>query len=151
MVGEHFGIAPAELQRGGCITFVPDDGGVVEIVGGDERLIYHSEEDAVEKIDRMLSDPELRAATVRDVVARAALFTEERLFEILSPTTASRSAVASKAGAAANNRASESVSKNAITGTGLSRLPPSDTVRIMGTLSRLFEVMASISTRARKL
>jgi glycosyltransferase involved in cell wall biosynthesis len=84
MVGEHFGIAPAELQRGGCITFVPDDGGVVEIVGGDERLIYHSEEDAVDKIDRMLRDPNLRAATLRDVNARAALFSEERFMaEIL--------------------------------------------------------------------
>jgi hypothetical protein len=26
MKGEHFGIAPAELICGGCITFVPDDG-----------------------------------------------------------------------------------------------------------------------------
>jgi hypothetical protein len=63
---------------------VPDDGGVVEIVGGDERLIYHSEEDAVDKIDRMLRDPNLRAATLRDVNARAALFSEERFMaEIL--------------------------------------------------------------------
>ena len=78
MVGEHFGIAPAELQRAGCITLVPDEGGPVEIVGGDERVIYHSVDDAVEKIDNLLRDPGLRADILRDVAARAKLFSEQR-------------------------------------------------------------------------
>jgi glycosyltransferase involved in cell wall biosynthesis len=78
MVGEHFGIAPAELQRAGCITLVPDDGGPVEIVGRDERVIYHSVDDAVEKIDRLLRDPRLRADTLRAATARAELFSEKR-------------------------------------------------------------------------
>lgn len=60
MVGEHFGIAPAEMLRAGCIPFVPADGGPEEIVGGDERLIYRSPDDAVAKIDRMLRDAGLR-------------------------------------------------------------------------------------------
>jgi glycosyltransferase involved in cell wall biosynthesis len=84
MVGEHFGIAPAELQKGGCITFVPDDGGPVEIVGHDERLIYHSVDDAVEKIDRMLRDADLRMDVLRGVADRAGRFSETRFMaEIL--------------------------------------------------------------------
>ena len=78
MVGEHFGIAPAELQRAGCITFVPHDGGPVEIVGGDERVIYRSIEDGVEKIVRVLGDSDLEQAVRRDVEKRAELFSETR-------------------------------------------------------------------------
>ena len=78
MLNEHFGIAPAELQRAGCITFVPNSGGPLEIVGGDQRVIYQSIEDAVEKIDRMLRDPSLEAALRRDVALRGETFTEER-------------------------------------------------------------------------
>ncbi len=84
MVDEHFGIAPAELQRAGCITFVPNSGGPPEIVGGDQRVIFRSFEDAVEKIDRVLSDPTLEAALQRDVVRRGETFTEQRFMnEIL--------------------------------------------------------------------
>ncbi len=78
MQEEHFGIAPAELQRGGCITFVPDTGGPPEIVGGDERVIFASIEEAVEKIDRVLSDPLLESAVQRDVARRGTAFSEER-------------------------------------------------------------------------
>lgn len=53
---EHFGIAPAELQLAGCITFVPDDGGSVEVVGNDARLIYTSAGDAARKIIAVLQD-----------------------------------------------------------------------------------------------
>jgi glycosyltransferase involved in cell wall biosynthesis len=78
MVGEHFGIAPAELQRGGCITFVPDDGGVGEIGGADPRVVYHSVADAIEKIDRILADDALRDELARDVRERKDRFSEER-------------------------------------------------------------------------
>lgn len=85
MVGEHFGIAPAELQKAGCITFVADDGGPVEIVGRDERLIYKSVDDAVEKIHLVLSDTELRADLLKGVAERAELFSEVRFMnEILA-------------------------------------------------------------------
>ena len=81
MGDEHFGIAPAELQRAGCITFVPDSGGPPEIVGGDQRVIFRSTEDAVEKIDRVLSDPALEAAMERDVARRGTAFTEQRFMD----------------------------------------------------------------------
>jgi len=95
MEDEHFGIAPAELQRAGCITFVPNSGGPPEIVGGDERVIFGSVEDAVEKIDRVLRDPALEASLQEDVARRGEAFSEERFMkEILEVVEAFRPAAA---------------------------------------------------------
>ena len=54
---EHFGMAPAELARAGCIVWVPAGGGQMEIVGREPALMYDSEDDAVRKIVRTLEDP----------------------------------------------------------------------------------------------
>lgn len=54
---EHFGIAVAELVAGGTLPFVPDDGGQVELVGGQQELLYASVETAVRRIDAVLSNP----------------------------------------------------------------------------------------------
>jgi glycosyltransferase involved in cell wall biosynthesis len=89
MVGEHFGIAPAELQHAGCITFVPDDGGVVEIVDHDERVIYHSIYDAIDKIDRVLSDVDVERALLSSVKKRMDLFSEERFVREIREVVAS--------------------------------------------------------------
>ena len=78
MLGEPFGMAVAELVSGGCITFVPDSGGPVEIVGNDQRLMYSSREDAVAKILRALREPEYQAALHRSVVARKDMFSSQR-------------------------------------------------------------------------
>jgi glycosyltransferase involved in cell wall biosynthesis len=59
MVEEHFGIAPAELQRAGCITFVHNSGGPVEIVGGDPRLTFESVDEGAERIARVIESPAL--------------------------------------------------------------------------------------------
>ena len=59
MQEEHFGIAPAELQRAGCIPFVHNSGGPVEIVGGDTRLTFDAVEDASERIARVIENPAL--------------------------------------------------------------------------------------------
>jgi len=56
MRGEHFGMAVAEMQRAGCITFAHNSGGPVEILAGDERLLYDDPAQAVVKIDAVLSD-----------------------------------------------------------------------------------------------
>ncbi len=77
MKDEHFGIAVAELQRAGCISFIQNGGGAPEIVGGNERLVFDSIGDAVGKIDRVLRDRELQATLRRDVEQRGARFTEE--------------------------------------------------------------------------
>ena len=54
---EHFGMAVAELVAGGALAFVPNNGGQREIVGSDD-LTYSTADEAVEKIDRALSNPE---------------------------------------------------------------------------------------------
>ncbi len=69
MVGEHFGIGVAEMVRAGCVVFAPDSGGPAEIVG-DERLLYASEREAVEKIERVLTDPDLQAELGATAAAR---------------------------------------------------------------------------------
>lgn len=57
---EHFGMAVAELAAGGTIPFVPATGGQHAIVDDREELLYESVDDAVEKIDSVLSDPALQ-------------------------------------------------------------------------------------------
>jgi len=57
---EHFGIAIAEMAKAGCIVFVNNDGGQVEIVGEDENLIYTSDEEAANKIVSVLSSEGLQ-------------------------------------------------------------------------------------------
>jgi len=65
-LNEHFGIAVAELVRAGCITWVPDNGGQIEIVGAQPLLRYRTDDEAVEKICTVLASrdtqSELRAA-----------------------------------------------------------------------------------------
>ncbi|MGD0300501.1 MAG: glycosyltransferase family 4 protein [Bryobacteraceae bacterium] len=75
---EHFGIAPAELQRAGCIPFVHNSGGQVEIVGGDNRLTFDSVEDAARKIARVIETPALQAELRGQAAERRNWFTAER-------------------------------------------------------------------------
>ena len=58
MIEEHFGMAVAEMVRAGCIVFAPDSGGPVEILGGERNLLYGSVEDAAQKIQLTLDNPE---------------------------------------------------------------------------------------------
>lgn len=59
-VEEDFGMAVAELVRAGTIVFVPQSGGQIEIVGGDERFLYSTVDEAAEKIARTMQDPVLQ-------------------------------------------------------------------------------------------
>lgn len=52
---EAFGVAVAEMVLAGCVVFVPNGGGQVEIVDH-PTLIFASEDDAVEKIVSVLSN-----------------------------------------------------------------------------------------------
>jgi len=78
MVGEHFGIAVAEMVRLSCLCFAPDDGGPAEILGGDPALLYASPQDAVEKICRLLENPNALGEARARIQARGALFSAER-------------------------------------------------------------------------
>jgi glycosyltransferase involved in cell wall biosynthesis len=56
---EHYGLAPAELQALGCITFVHDSGGQREVITNPLQR-YRSLEDAVQKIENILIHPSLQ-------------------------------------------------------------------------------------------
>lgn len=65
---EHFGIVVAEMAAGGALPFAPNSGGQREILNENPHLLYESVDDAVEKMDRVLSSPEL-AQTLRGEIA----------------------------------------------------------------------------------
>jgi len=81
MEEEHFGIAPAELQRGGCITFVHNSGGQVEIVGRDRRLTFEGIEDAAAKIATVIENPALEHELVGELRERRDWFSAARFCE----------------------------------------------------------------------
>ena len=66
---EPFGIAVAEMVKAGCITFVPNDGGQVEIVDH-AALTYSSVEEASKKILTVLDSAELQCS-LREHLSRA--------------------------------------------------------------------------------
>ena len=72
---EHFGIAPAEILAAGCLPFVHDSGGPVEIVGAHPDLVFDTVADAAERIGRVLADAELERALRRHAAARRQRFT----------------------------------------------------------------------------
>jgi glycosyltransferase involved in cell wall biosynthesis len=78
MVGEHFGIAVAEMVRLGCVCLAHADGGPAEILGGDASLLYTSPADAVTKICHLLEDPDVLARARAGLEKQASLFSVER-------------------------------------------------------------------------
>jgi len=78
MEEEHFGIAPAELQRAGCITFVHRSGGPMEIVGHREELMFDNSEQASERICRVIRDAALQDELRQFAEERGRHFSAER-------------------------------------------------------------------------
>jgi len=78
MLAEHFGMAPAEMASAGCIVFVPNDGGQVEIVNRDPRLLYETVDDAAASITRIMRDPVEQQAVREMLSGRARAFSVER-------------------------------------------------------------------------
>ncbi len=74
---EPFGIAVAEAVKAGCIVWVPNGGGQVEIVNH-PSLIYDSVEDAVNKIDKVLKNSALQVDLQKHLVKQAGKFSVER-------------------------------------------------------------------------
>jgi glycosyltransferase involved in cell wall biosynthesis len=81
MEEEHFGIAPAELQRAGCIVFVHNSGGPIEIVGHDSRVLFDSVDEAAGKMVRVIEDEMLSAELLNAGASLAERFTSERFCE----------------------------------------------------------------------
>jgi len=71
---EHFGISIAELAKAGCIPFIPNEGGHLEIVGeAKDFLAFSDEEDAVQKITAVLTNDSLQSSIrekLKQVTAR---------------------------------------------------------------------------------
>jgi len=83
MENEHFGIAPAELQRAACITFVHRSGGPMEIVGHREELMFDDAEEAGTRICRVVQDTALAEELGRYAEERGKYFSEDRFCEEL--------------------------------------------------------------------
>jgi glycosyltransferase involved in cell wall biosynthesis len=74
---EHFGIAPAQIARAGCIPFVHATGGQVEIVDSDPRLCYSTRDEAVAKILEIFRDPAAQEELRHTVRRRSERFSSE--------------------------------------------------------------------------
>lgn len=86
MQDEHFGMAVAEMMRGGCVVFVPANGGQMEIVGHDPRLVYRSEGEAVDKILQVMRNDRMQSELRRMLAMRSDLFTPERFMHRVRET-----------------------------------------------------------------
>lgn len=80
MQNEHFGIAVAEMVKAGNIVFVPSGGGQVEIVY-DERLIYNSEREAIDKIIAVLLDEGIQSSIRQHLATRSRLFSKAQFIK----------------------------------------------------------------------
>lgn len=58
MPNEHFGMVIAEMVTADTLPFLPNQGGQCEIVNHQAGLLYNDVDDAVERIDRVLSNPD---------------------------------------------------------------------------------------------
>lgn len=81
MEDEHFGMAPAEMATGGCIVWVRDSGGQVEVVGREPRLMFRSAGEAASKILRTMASPDEQLALRAALGSRARLFAVERFVQ----------------------------------------------------------------------
>lgn len=75
-VDEFFGIATAEMAKAGCIVFVPNSGGQVEIANN-SQLIYKNKEDAIEKISKVLNDKNFQAELQKHLLNNNKKFSTE--------------------------------------------------------------------------
>jgi glycosyltransferase involved in cell wall biosynthesis len=73
---EPFGITTAEMVKAGCIVWVPNGGGQIEIVNH-PMLIYESVEDAVNKINRVLKNESLQIELREHLAKQAKKFSAE--------------------------------------------------------------------------
>jgi glycosyltransferase involved in cell wall biosynthesis len=74
---EHFGLAVAELAMAGCIVFVPNSGGQVEIVGSEPRLRYNSNAEVVATLRRVMGSPSEQAELRWHLAEQCSRFTAD--------------------------------------------------------------------------
>jgi len=81
---EHFGMAVAEYVAAGMLPFAPDDGGQVDVLAGDDRLLFADDDGAVARIADAI-DADRRPFLPRDRFERDRFAAEirEHLADIL--------------------------------------------------------------------
>ncbi|RZM76527.1 glycosyltransferase [Leptolyngbya iicbica] len=77
---EPFGISVAEMVKGGMVPFVKSKGGQIEIIGDDhaEFLSFSKDDEAVQKIVKVLSGEKLQESLRQSLEKRKKLFTTQR-------------------------------------------------------------------------
>jgi glycosyltransferase involved in cell wall biosynthesis len=86
MADEHFGMATAELAKGGCLVFAHNSGGTPEVLG-DPALLWTTEDEAVSRISALARDVVMRDSVMRRLRAHAGAFTTRRFSEELRELT----------------------------------------------------------------
>jgi glycosyltransferase involved in cell wall biosynthesis len=81
MEDEHFGMATAELARGGCLVFAHRSGGSPEVVGGEDALLWQTEDEAARAIGAIRRDPMQAAAISRRLRRHADGFSPDMFVE----------------------------------------------------------------------
>lgn len=76
MAEEHFGMGVAEMVRAGCVVWVRNGGGQVEIVRDDARLTYDNDDQAIAKISAALADDAYARSLREALVPQRTRFTE---------------------------------------------------------------------------
>lgn len=64
MIGEHFGMAAAEMTRAGCLVFAHNSGGTPEVLDNEAALLWSSESEACDRIASV--DPDALQPRLRD-------------------------------------------------------------------------------------
>ena len=75
---EPFGIVVAEMMKAGCIPFVRNAGGQLEIIGEEPALMFSNEDEAVDNIISVLSRREEQLRIKDSLSQRISLFSVER-------------------------------------------------------------------------
>lgn len=89
---EHFGIAPVEAMSAGAVPVVINKGGIPEIVDDNkDGLVWNTEQELVEKTEKLLTDEGYRERLASEAIKKAAVFSEtsfkEKLFTIIDKLT----------------------------------------------------------------
>jgi glycosyltransferase involved in cell wall biosynthesis len=96
MIGEHFGMATAEMTRAGCLVFAHRSGGSAEVLNHEDALLWTDDHDAARKIaairqadagglqSRLIQharqfSPDAFAERFREIVARSRQLAEARV------------------------------------------------------------------------
>lgn len=78
---EHFGIGVAEMVLAGCIVLTHNSGGQVEIVDADPQLLFHSPNEAAQKIRDIVTNRSLREEIAKRLLKRRGKYSSDHFSE----------------------------------------------------------------------